>query len=192
MDDCVDAAHFAGQEIWNRYRVPVYFYESAAKIPGRKRLERVRRPGFDGLPADIGDLAAHPAAGASIVGARRFLIAFNINLATTDVSIARAVAKKIRESSGGFQYVKAIGLPLASRDCVQVSINFVNVSAIPFGQVWDAVVREAASFGANVLSSQLVGFVPRVAFDRAPDFFRRAENFEESRILEVRIAELLK
>jgi glutamate formiminotransferase len=192
MQQCIDAAHHAGEEIWNRFRVPVYFYESAAKIASRKRLERVRRPGFDGLPPDIGDIAAHPSAGAAVVGARHLLIAFNINLATRDVASAQAIAKKIRESSGGFPFVKAIGLPLGSRDCVQVSMNFVNFPETSFDQVWDAVVHEAARLGTSVASSQLIGFVPRRAFEQSPDFFSRAENFDESRILETRIAQLLK
>lgn len=192
IERCIAAAHLAGQEIWSRFRVPVYFYESAAKLAGRERLERVRRPGFDGLPPDVGDVASHPSAGAAVVGARRLLVAFNINLATRDVSIAQAIAKKIRESSGGFRSVKAIGLSLASRDCAQVSMNFVNFAETPFDQVWDAVVREAAHLGTKVASSQLIGFVPRRAFDQAPAFFARAENFDPSRILETRIAHLLK
>jgi glutamate formiminotransferase len=192
IEECIDAAHRAGVEIWNRFQVPVYFYESAARIAGRKRLERVRRPGFDGLPPDIGDVAAHPTAGSVVVGARRLLIAFNINLATRDVNVAQAIAKKIRESSGGFPFVKAIGLRLASRDCAQVAMNFVNFAETPFDRVWAAVVDEAALFGVSVASSQLIGFLPKLAFEQAPDFFGRAENFDESRILENRIAQLLK
>ncbi len=191
IEQSIGAAHLAGQEIWNRFHVPVYFYESAAKIDGRKRLERVRRPGFDGLPPDVGDIAANETAGAAVVGARGFLIAFNVNLATRDVAVARAIAKKIRGSSGGFPYVKAIGLPLASRDCAQVSMNFVNFAETSFREVWDALVDEAARLGTGVASSQLIGFVPRRAFEQAPDFFERAENFDESRILETRIAQLL-
>jgi glutamate formiminotransferase len=192
MEQCVDAAHLAGQEIWNRFRVPVYFYESAATAVGRRRLERVRRPAFDGLPPDVGDITTHPTAGAAVVGARGFLIAFNINLATNDVGIAQAIAKKIRESSGGFPFVKAIGLPLASRDCAQVSINFTNFAKTPFDEIWEAVVQEAARLGTRVASSQLVGFVPRRAYAQSPGFFQRAENFDESRILENRIAQLIK
>lgn len=192
IEQCIAAAHLAGERIWSRFRIPVYFYESAAKVTGRERLERVRRPGFDGLPPDIGDVAAHHSAGAAVVGARRLLIAFNINLATRDISIAQAIAKKIRESSGGFRFVKAIGLQLASRDCAQVAMNFVNFAETPFDEVWDAVVREAAHLGTSVASSQLIGFVPRRAFEQAPAFFKRAENFDPSRILEIRIAQLLK
>jgi glutamate formiminotransferase len=192
MEQCVDAARRAGQEIWNRFRVPVYFYESAAMTPGRRKLEHVRRPGFDGNPPDVGDLAADESAGAAVVGARGFLIAFNINLATRDVAIARAIAKKIRGSSGGFQFVKAIGLPLASRDCAQVAINFVDFVHTPFDDVWDGVVQEAARLGTSIRSSQLIGFVPRRGFEQAPQFFERAENFDESRVLETRIAQLIK
>jgi glutamate formiminotransferase len=192
MQDCVAAAERAGSEIWNRFQVPVYFYEAAARRASRKRLELVRRPGFDGEPPDIGDVASHPTAGASVVGARNLLIAFNINLATTDVSIARAVAKRIRASSGGFPFVKSIGLPLGSRNCVQVSMNFVNFDQTPFDDVWQTVVDEAAKHGASVLASQLIGFVPKKAYDRAPAFFERAEKFDKSRILENRIASLIK
>jgi glutamate formiminotransferase len=192
IEQCVDAAHHTGQEIWNRFHVPVYFYEAAAKVAGRKRLERVRRAGFDGFPPDVGEIVSHQTAGATVVGARGFLIAFNINLTTADVAIAQAIAKKIRESSGGFPFVKAIGLPLASRDCAQVSMNFVNFAETPFDKVWDAVVQEATLLGTTIASSQLIGFVPRRAFEQAPDFFRRADNFDESRILENRIAQLLR
>jgi glutamate formiminotransferase len=192
MEQCVEAAHYAGREIWNRFQVPVYFYESAAKRQSRKRLERVRRPGFDEKPPDIGDVSAHASAGAAVVGARGFLIAYNINLATRDAKIARAIARKIRESSGGFRFVKAIGLPLASRHCAQVSINFVNFAETPFDAVWDAVEKEAAHLGTSIASSQLIGFAPQRAFDLAPRFFEHAENFNSSRILEIRIGQLLK
>lgn len=192
MEQCVDAAHLAGSEIWNRFRVPVYFYDSAAMIDGRKRLERVRRPGFDGLPPDVGDVAAHPTAGAAVVGAREFLIAYNINLATRDVAVAKVIARAIRESSGGFPFVKAIGLPLASRDCVQVSINFTNFAQTQFDKIWDTVAQEAARLGTSIASAQLIGFVPRRAYQQAPGFFESAENFDRWRILENRIAQLLK
>ena len=126
-----------------------------------------------------------------MVGAREFLIAFNNLLATRDVEIAKAIARKIRESSGGFRFVKAIGLPLVSRDCVQVSINFVNFAETSFDDVWDAVAKEAARLGTSIASSELIGFVPRRAFEQAPEFFERAENFDGSRVLETRIEQLL-
>src|SRR5712692_8887090 len=110
LDDCVAFARQTGAEIWRRFRVPVYFYEAAALLASRRHLQNVRRLGFDGLPPDIGDIAEHSTAGAVAVGARHFLIAYNINLATSDAGIAKAIARKIRESSGGFRFVKAIGL----------------------------------------------------------------------------------
>jgi glutamate formiminotransferase len=191
MDDAVAAAHRAGQEIWRRYQVPVYFYESAARSPERKRLERVRRKEFDGAPPDVGNLAAHPTAGASMVGARGFLIAYNVLLATRDAAIAQAIARKIRESSGGFPHVKAMGIYLPSRDCAQVSMNLTNFAEIPLDRVYEAISRDARELGTKAVTGEIIGFIPRRAYEMAPEFFRRAENFSESRILETRIAELL-
>ena len=145
LEKCVDIAHRAGAEIWNRFRVPVYFYEAAARVPERQRLERVRRREFDGRPPDVGDIAAHATAGASIVGARRILIAFNVSLATQDAEIAQAVARKIRESSGGFRFVKAMGRYLTSRACAQVSMNLTSFAEIPL----DQPVRRDRANGAS-------------------------------------------
>jgi glutamate formiminotransferase len=189
--DCVDIAHRAGAEIWRRFRVPVYFYEAAALTVERQHLENVRRPGFDGLPPDVGDTREHPTAGAAMVGARRFLIAYNINLATTDLSIAKAIARKIRGSSGGFPFVKALGLYLPSEGHVQVSMNLTNYAEIPLERVYETVRQEAAGLGTTIAGSDLIGFVPEQAFELAPSFFQRARGFDESRIVETRIAQLL-
>ena len=185
LEQCIEIAHRAGGEIWRRFGVPVYFYEAAARTPERRRLEKVRRPGFDRRPPDIGTVAAHPTAGASVVGARGLLIAFNINLDTPDVTVAQGIARKIRESSGGFRYVKAMGVYLASRDVAQVSMNLTNFAEIPLRRLYKKIHEEAARLGANIQSSQLVGFVPRRAFEMAPELF------DESRILEDRIERLL-
>jgi glutamate formiminotransferase len=185
MEDCVAIAHRAGAEIWKRFGIPAYFYESAALVQGRQRLEKVRRREFDGWPPDVGDIAAHPTAGASIVGARGFLIAFNVNLETDDVGVAQSVARKIRESSGGFRFVKAMGRYLASRGCAQVSMNLTNYLETPLDRVFEAICAEAP-----VRSCQLVGFVPLRAFEMYPEFFRRAENFSESTVVEKRIEEI--
>ncbi len=192
MEVAVEAAHRAGAEIWRRCHVPVYFYERAARVTERHGLEKVRRKGFDGGQPDIGDVATHPTAGASMVGARGFLIAFNVQLATRDASVAGAIARAIRASSGGFRYVKAMGLYLPSRDCAQVSMNLTNFAETPLEDVYEAIRVGARERGTEVASSQIIGFVPRRAFDGAPEFFRRAENFEESRILETRIGQLLR
>lgn len=191
LADCAAIAHRAGAEIWRRFRVPVYFYEAAALIAGRRNLEKVRRAGFDGLPPDIGDIAEHPTAGAAVVGARNFLIAYNINLATRDAAIAKAIAVKIRESSGGFKFVKAMGLHLASPDCAQVSMNLTNFAATPLDELYETVGRDARRLGTEIAGSELIGFIPQAAFEQAPEFFRRARGFDESRIIEKRIAQLL-
>ncbi len=191
LNDCVALAHRAGEEIWQRYRVPVYFYEAAARVLERKRLEQVRRQGFDGRPPDIGDVAEHPTAGAVMVGARNFLIAYNINLTTPDAAISKQIAVRIRESSGGFRFVKAMGLHLPSVDRAQVSMNLTNFAAIPLDDLYTAVETEAARLGTAIAESELIGFIPRAAFEQSPAFFRRIRGFDESRIIEVRIGQLL-
>jgi len=190
MDDAVAAANRAGGEIWKRYGVPVYFYGAAARRPNRQRLELVRRTGFDGVPPDVGDIAAHPTAGAAVVGARGFLIAYNVLLDTPDTAIAQAIARKIRESSGGFKFVKAIGLHLKTYDRAQVSMNLTNFAATPLEEVFRTIEHEAALAGTRVHSCELIGFIPQAAFDAAPEFFRRAENFIPTRIIETHLLDL--
>jgi len=160
-------------------------------VPSRQCLERVRKPGFDGLPPDVGDIAEHPTAGAVMVGARNFLIAYNINLTTPDAAIAKQIAAKIRESSGGFRFVKAMGLHLPSLGLAQVSMNLTNFTAIPLEDLYAAVEAEAARLGTAIAESELIGFIPRAAFDQSPAFFRRIRGFDDSRIIETRIGQLL-
>ena len=191
LEECVEAAHRAGAQIWKRFGVPVYFYEAAALTPGRQRLEKIRRKGFDGLPPDIGTIQAHPTAGGSMIGARPILIAYNVLLETDDAGIARAIAKKIRESSGGFPHVKAIGLYLASHGRAQVSMNLTRFDETPLDQVLETIETEAARMGTTVAAGELIGFIPRHAFEMWPSFFTRAANFEPSRIIENRIDQLL-
>jgi glutamate formiminotransferase len=192
MDDAIATAHRAGEEIWRRYGVPVYFYERTARTPERMRLERVRRKEFDGAPPDIGNLAEHPQAGASMVGARGFLIAYNVQLATRDAAVAQSIARRIRASSGGFPHVKAMGLYLPSRDCAQVSMNLTNFAETPLDLLFETIAAAAHEHGTEAAAGEIIGFIPRRAYEMAPEFFRRAENFDESRILETRIAELLR
>ena len=192
MEEAVAVAHQAGEEIWGRHGIPVYFYEHAARSVGRKRLEKVRRKEFDGAPPDVGNLAEHPKAGASMVGARGFLIAYNVQLATRDAAVAQAIARTIRESSGGFPHVKAMGLYLASRDCAQVSMNLTNFEQTPMDRVWETIASEARKHATEATAGEIIGFIPRRAYEMAPEFFHHAENFSEARILEARIAELLR
>lgn len=190
IGECIEIAHRAGDQIWQRFRVPVYFYEAAARMPERIPLQNTRRAGFDGRPPDVGDVAAHPTAGAVMVGARQFLIAYNINLATPEIGIAKQIARKIRESSGGFPFVKAIGLQLANQHIAQVSMNLTNFAMTPLNELYETVQREAEGLGTSISGSELIGFVPRAAYEQAPDFFRRARGFNESRVIENRISKL--
>jgi glutamate formiminotransferase len=190
LADCVKIANRAGEELWRRFGVPVYFYESAARSERRRPLQNVRRQGFDGAPPDIGNIASHPTAGASVVGARGFLIAYNVVLETADIEIAKAIARKVRESSGGFRFVKAMGVYLPSRQRAQVSMNLTNFAETPLDLVYQTIVEVSARLGTAIQSSQLVGFIPRRAFDQSPDFFRHAAHFDESRVIETRVNEL--
>lgn len=190
IEECAHLAHRAGEEIWRSCHIPVYFYESAARDPGRRRLEKVRRTGFDGKPPDIGDIAAHPTAGASVVGARDILIACNVMISPPDVAIAGAVARAVRESSGGLRYVKAMGVALPSRGLAQISMNLTKFEEIPVFELYEAVRREAALRGAAIVSRELVGFIPRRAYEIAPEFYNLVENFTAERVIETRLEAL--
>jgi glutamate formiminotransferase len=190
MADAVAAAYQAGQEIWDRAGVPVYFYGAAARRDTRRRLEKVRRQGFDGASPDVGDIAAHPTAGASVVGARGFLLAYNFDLATPDVAIAQAIASSIRESSGGIPNVKAIGLFLPSRGRAQVSMNLVDYAHTDLNELVRRIDEAAAKLGTSVADGEVIGFVPQAAYEQAPAFFARASNFQPLRIIETRLEAL--
>jgi glutamate formiminotransferase len=185
LADCIDLARWAGREIWERFAVPVYFYESAASSPERRRLENVRKNGL-GSPTFQPDLGAalHPSAGATIVGARPFLIAYNINLASADLAAAQAIAKKIRASSGGLRCVKALGLYLESRGQAQVSTNLTDFTVTSIDDVWQAVSSECAARKVDIASSELIGLIPRAAL---PSTDVKWENFTPDKILERRL-----
>ena len=202
INDCIQLAHQVGERIWRELQVPVYFYESAALRPERQRLEEVRRGGFEGMnealaaadlsrAPDLGNGRLHPSAGAFIVGARPFLIAFNINLHTTDLAIAKDIAQRIRTSSGGFPAVKALGLPLASRDLVQVSMNLTNFEVTPIHVVFNEVMRLASEQGVEVVESELIGLVPRQALEIADAGRLKLENFDATRVVESRLEAVL-
>jgi len=197
LTECVAVARRVGQQIWDRFRVPVYYYGAAALRPERAELENVRRGQFERLreealsnPAarpDVGENGLHPSAGAVAVGARKFLIAYNINLATSDLEISRRIARLIRASSGGFPYVKAIGVALPSRSLVQVSLNLTDFEQIPVEQVYDVVRGEAQRCGVSIAGCEIVGLIPRRAYEMAPRFYERAENFRPDVVLETRL-----
>jgi glutamate formiminotransferase len=199
LEECVQLAERVGAEIWRRYQVPVYFYEAAARVPDRVNLENVRHGQFEGLreevltnsqrAPDLGEARLHPTAGATIVGARKFLIAYNINLNTPDVEIAKRIARAIRFSSGGFRYVKAMGVPLTSRNLAQVSMNLTDFEQTPVHRVFEAVRVEAQRYGVDILGSEIVGLIPKKALELAAEFYLRCENFRPDLVLENRLAE---
>jgi glutamate formiminotransferase len=190
LEDCVAIARRTGQEVWQRLGVPVYFYEAAASSPDRRQLENCRRGGFENpkIAPDLGGPALHPSAGACIIGARKILIAFNINLETDDVSVARDIARKIRASSGGMPFVKALGLPLAARGLAQVSMNLTDFEQTPLHEVFDAVQREAMARGVAIAGSEIIGLVPKKALEEAAAHYLKCENFESGLVLENRLA----
>jgi len=196
MKDCVALAREVGQAVAERFQVPVFLYEEAASAPHRRNLEDVRRGQFEGLAErmrdplwrpDFGPAEPHPSAGATIVGARMPLIAYNINLGTADVEIARRIAKAIRQSSGGYRFVKAMGVMLEERNVAQVSINMTNYKKTPLHRVFETVRSEAARYGVSVVGSQIVGLVPSEALIDAADHFLRLEDFDPSQILERKV-----
>jgi glutamate formiminotransferase len=189
LEDCVPLAHHVGEEIWRRFQIPVYFYEAAARSAERAALEKIRHSNPRLVP-DLGGPALHPTAGATVVGARRFLIAFNVLLATPDVEVARRIARRVRASSGGLPFVKAMGVILSQpQPRAQVSMNLTNFEATPVRVAYEAVAREAAAEGVSIDSSELIGLLPQRAFDLSPDFFRSVTNFQPGLILENRLAE---
>jgi len=199
LDDCVRLANELAKRLWERLSVPVYLYEAAARRPDRANLENIRKGQFEGLREevrtnpdrrpDFGETELHPSAGATVVGARKFLIAYNINLNTSDVEIAKRIAKAIRFSSGGFRYVKSMGVPLASRNLAQVSINLTDFEQTPIHRVFEAVRAEAARYGASIDGSEIVGLIPKRALEMTAEWYLQVENFQPRLVLENRLAE---
>ena len=199
LEDCVAMAKYVGAEIWKRFHVPVYLYEAAAVTPERQGLENVRRGQFEGLreevktnPArcpDFGEAALHPTAGATVVGARKFLVAYNVFLNTPDVEIAKKIGKAVRQSSGGFRYVKGAGFSV--RGQAQVSMNLTDFEQTPVHRVFEFVKREAERYGTTPLSSEIVGLIPKKALESAAEWFLQVENFDSSMILENRLAAVM-
>src|SRR5688572_30241592 len=193
MDQCVQLAKETAAAVAERFQVPVFLYEEASNNPARKNLEDIRRGEFEGLAAkmaspgwapDFGPPAPHPAAGATVMGARMPLIAYNINLATDRLEVAKKIAAAIRYSSGGFRYVKAMGIRLEERGIVQVSMNLTNYEKTPIHRVFDVVKREAARYGVSVLESEIVGLVPSAALVGTAEHYLQLERFSSDQVLE--------
>jgi len=193
MAGCVALAKKVGAEVAARFKIPVYLYEEASANPARKNLEDIRRGEFEGLTAkmsapewapDFGPSAPHQSAGAAVIGARMPLIAYNINLATDRLDVARKIAAAIRQSSGGYRFVKAMGITLEDRGIVQVSMNLTNFEKTPIFRVFETVKREAARYGVAVLESEIVGLVPSAALTAAAEFYLQIDGFKAEQVLE--------
>jgi glutamate formiminotransferase/formiminotetrahydrofolate cyclodeaminase len=194
IEDCAALAKKTGREIWARYQIPVYFYEAAAQRPERTNLENIRKGQFEGLrdevlrnpdrAPDVGEPRLHPTAGATVVGARKFLIAYNINLNTPDLEIAKRIGKNIRFSNGGLRYVKAMGVDLRARNLAQVSINLTDFEQTPIHRVFEMVKREAERYGVTIVGSEIVGLIPKRAIELTADFYLQFENFSPAQVFE--------
>jgi len=199
MDDCVELARKLGERVGSELEIPVFLYEAAATRPERQNLAKVRKGQFEALCEEIGDNPArdpdfgpcriHPTAGATAIGARPFLVAYNINLGTDDVSIAKTIAKAIRHSGGGLRHVKAMGFEIKDRGIVQVSINMVNFKGTPLFRAFEMVKSEAERYGVPVIGSEIVGLVPADALVDTAEFYLRLESFDRGQVLENRLAE---
>jgi len=199
IEDCVAMARHVGAEIAKRFQIPVYLYEAAAATPERQNLENIRRGQFEGIRAEIasnparkpdfGECSVHPTAGATVVGARKALIAYNVFLNTPDVAIAKKIAKAVRFSSGGLRFVKGAGFLV--RGLAQVSMNLTDFEQTPIHRVFEFVKREAGRYGVIPISSEIVGLIPKKALEEAAEWFLQVENFDSSLILENRLAAII-
>jgi glutamate formiminotransferase len=197
MDECVEIAHRFGRAVAERHDLPVYFYAKAAARPERMRLPDIRKPQFEGLAEliatthvpDAGPSRVHPSAGAMVTGARPPLIAFNIELDTTNVKLAKRIAKEIRESSGGLPAVQALGFELTDPPRAQVSMNLLDTTVTSLGRVWDEVERRASAEGVRILRGELIGLMPLDAALQATAGALRLEGFTRERIIEAHFIE---
>jgi len=200
MEECIKIANEFAEEFSRIKKVPCFLYEEAAKKESRRNLADVRKGEFEGLKEEIGKNpekipdygpnSIHPTAGATAVGAREILIAFNVNLATNDVEIAKKIAKAVRHSSGGYRYVKAMGFEIKEKNIVQVSMNMTNYKQTPLFRVFETIKREAERYGVNVLSSEIVGMIPLDALVDIASFYLQLEDFKPEQVIEKRLIEV--
>lgn len=194
--ECVELSKKVGERIYNELSIPVFLYEESATAPHRKNLAAIRKGQFEGMTEkvkqdkwhpDYGNDEIHPTAGVVAVGARAPLVAFNINLGTSDITVADKIAKIIRESSGGLKYVKALGVMLEDRNIAQVSINMCNYEKTPLYRVFELVRAEAARYGVNIIGSEIIGLTPMGALIDTAEYYLKIENFSRAQVLENRL-----
>jgi glutamate formiminotransferase len=196
MKECIAMAERVGKRIWEELKVPVYLYEEAAKRPECQNLAEIRKGEYEGLkdaislPArrpDFGEAKLHPTAGATVVGAREPLVAFNVNLGTKDIAIAKKIAQAVRFSSGGFRFVKAMGFDIKEKGYVQVSMNLTKFKGTPIFRVYEAIKAEADRYGVPIIGSEVIGLLPLEALVQCADFYLKLDNFKYDQILEVKL-----
>ncbi len=200
MKECVDLAHRFGQRYYKETGVPVYFYEEAALRSERKHLEVIRKGQYEALKRevinperhpDVGEPTLHPSAGATVIGARKFLIAFNVNLGTDDVNVAREIAKVVRSSSGGLCHVKCIGLPLKERGLVQVSTNIVDYEKNALYRVLELIRMEAKRWNVPIKETEIYGMIPAAAIADSMSYYMQTSGFDPSQVIELRLLQML-
>lgn len=196
MEDCIRLSEEVGSAIYANYEIPVYLYEESARLPERRDLANIRKGEYEGLKKeiserapDIGEAKMHPTAGATVVGARKPLIAYNINLSTHDVSIAKQIAKRVRARTGGLMYVKALGVMLSDRNIAQVSMNLTDYKKSAMYTIFEMVKMEAARYGVIPIGSEVIGLLPMEALIEAGRYYLQLENFTSSQILETHLIE---
>ena len=201
MEECIELAHSFGERYYKETGIPVYFYEDAALRPERKRLEVIRKGQYEVLKEeaktnpdrkpDVGEACLHPTAGATVIGARKFLVAFNVNLNTSDVNIAKKIATTVRASSGGFCHVKGIGLALEERGITQVSMNLVDYEKNSLYRVLEMIRMEAKRWGVEVIETEVYGMIPVNAILESAAYYLQIAGFDSEQVLELRLLELM-
>ncbi|NLS45370.1 MAG: glutamate formimidoyltransferase [Firmicutes bacterium] len=196
MEECVELAKSLGREVADKLRIPVYLYEEAAVTEDRRNLANIRRGEYEGLKKEIslperhpdfGEPVMHPTAGATVIGARHYLVAYNINLGTSDISIAKKIARQVRASGGGLMFVKALGIMLEDRNIAQVSMNLTDFRRTPMHMVFNLVKTEAERYGVPVIGSEIIGLVPMDALLDVARHYLRLEEFSGEHVLETKI-----
>ncbi len=196
MEECVALARRTAVEIWKRFEIPVYYYEEAALCPERVNLADIRKGEYEGIKAeinephrkpDVGEARLHPTAGAVVVGARKPLIAYNVNLNTSDISVAKQIAKRLRAKGGGLAYVKALGVMLSERNIAQVSMNLTDFSKSAVYTAFEMVKMEAARYGVTAVGSEVIGLLPMEALIECARYYLQLEDFSTSQILETHL-----
>ncbi len=201
MEECVELSRNFGKRFHEELNVPVYYYEEAAIRPDRTRLEVIRKGQYEGLKEeiskperhpDLGEPKLHPTAGATVIGARKFLVAFNVNLNTTDVEIAKTIGKRVRASGGGFTAVKGIGLALEDKGMVQVSMNIVDYDKTAVYRALEFVRMEAARWGVTVNGTEVYGMIPVAAMLDSAAYYMQIDDFDPNQVLELKLLELMR